>query len=211
MNLNITDGEAKKIAQSISQDFQTYSDRYDENKYPPNQYHEYKRLYSLLEKTNSSIQDSLVWKWGHVGKSNCPESHKKLITTIEQLWPDFIDSADRLDPELTFRWWRRNTPATAYITQAFITHLVHHAKNIPIIDQHNFRAMNHFIKIQRPVQFKHKIKPSNWNDICNLRDFMMRVCSHLEGRDLEDLDRFMMMYGRWLNMKSGNKNKNIPR
>lgn len=31
-----------------------------------------------------------------------------------------------------------------YITIAFITHLVHHFKGIPIIDQHNFRAMNYF-------------------------------------------------------------------
>ncbi|MBU6206012.1 MAG: hypothetical protein KJS45_11570 [Bacteroidetes bacterium] len=32
-----------------------------------------------------------------------------------------------------------------YITIAFITHLVHHSKGIPIIDQRNFRAMNYFL------------------------------------------------------------------
>ena len=78
---------------------------------------------------------------------------------------------------------------------AFLTHLSH-PDEIPIIDQHNFRAMNYLLN-HLGYNSQSKKKPSNWNDIIQLKDFMNVVCKKIKKEHLE-LDKFLMMYGRSL-------------
>lgn len=138
----------------------------------------------------------MVWKWGHWGKSDFPSSHKRLIEEIQSLWPLFVESGSSDTSLRTFEWWRGSFDRrTTYITAAYITHLVHHGEPLPIIDQHNFRAMNSLVAESR-LGHRSKKLPSNWGDIECLRSFMIKLKTAMPSRSFSELDRFLMMYGR---------------
>lgn len=125
-----------------------------------------------------------------------PATSSLLISEIQALWDDFAESDAKRQPYDTFAWWQGSLGRpTTYITAAFITHLVHHKRPLPIIDQHNYRAMNALIASVRPG-YSHKKKPSTWNDIESLKSFMSALCERLPEIGFGDLDRFLMMYGR---------------
>ena len=194
MPLTLT--ETDHIVQKISPILLTVTNEYDFRKYPANEYHALKDEFAALAAPQASIEKALVWKWGHWGKPNFPQHHRVLIAEIQALWKDFLDSEATRRPHDTFRWWQgRLGRSTTYITAAFITHLVHHQQALPIIDQHNFRAMNALIASARPGHC-HKKKPSNWDDIALLKSFMDLLCERLPAIGFGDLDRFLMMYGR---------------
>jgi hypothetical protein len=192
----ITRAEANQIAESIAPIFQQVLDEYDFKKYPAADYSRLKISFSALTASHADIKDALVWKWGHWGKSNYPQHHRDLIAEVQDLWPSFVTSGFSNTSARTFEWWHSHIDRkTAYITVAFITHLVHHNEPLPIIDQHNFRAMNSLVGCLRRGN-KPKRKPSNWNDIEILKSFMTQVTGALSGRHFSEVDRFLMMYGR---------------
>lgn len=205
--MSITGNEAKQIAELISPIFNQHLAKYSFTKYPAVDYARFKEAYSKLSIPNKEIHGSLVWKWGHVGKDNFPPQQKELIKKIEKLWPEYVESKDRATAKDTFIWWKAKLPITSYITVAYITHLVHHRDPLPIIDQHNFRAMNHFIK---QVKSAHKANktPSSWDDVSRLKSFMAGVLEHLPGKNFDELDRFLMMYGRSIKQRKPKKQKN---
>lgn len=189
-----TRAEARKIAAGIKPILQKYADRYDTKKYPPRQYRGFLRTFSALNPKPKGIRDSLVWKWGHVGKSNFPKGQQRLIEKVQDLWERFAPSPASKNPQATFRWWAKNLPKTAYISVAYITHLVHHSSSIPIIDQHNFRACNYLLHTVSAHVGKQR--PSSWEDIVALQRFVARVLKYLPGVNRQELDRFLMMYGK---------------
>lgn len=137
--MSIFKGERIAISERISPIFDQVIGEYDFDKYPPQSYEHFKSTFSSLHHDNDEIENAMKWKWGHWGKTNFPQSHKDLIGEIEGYWPEFVASNDRKNPELTFQWWKgRFRRKTTFISAAFITHLVHHAVPLPIIDQHNF-------------------------------------------------------------------------
>lgn len=192
----ITNDECNSIIEKISPIFDQVVGEYDLRKYPAANYESFKNTFSSLADRNHEIEDAMKWKWGHWGKPNFPQKHKDLIAEIEGHWPNFAVSDNSQNPELTFQWWKQrlNRPTT-YITVAYITHLVHHTMPLPIIDQHNFRAMNSLIGCQRPER-KAKKKPSNYQDIITLRSFMTLLKNGMPNRSFSEIDRFLMMYGR---------------
>lgn len=192
----ITQTDATQIATRIQPIFNQVLNEYDFGKYPATDYQRFKNSFSSFSATNIDIQDSLIWKWGHWRKQNFPQHHRGLITQIQELWPQFIVSGYSNASARTFEWWRTQLAnRTRYITVAYITHLVHHNEPLPIIDQHNFRAMNALIGYLHPER-KAKKKPSNWNDIVSLKTFMLLLCNAMPNRTFGELDRFLMMYGR---------------
>jgi hypothetical protein len=193
--VSITGNEAKQISELISPIFNQHLAKYSFKKYPAVDYARFKEAYSKMDILNEEIYGSLVWKWGHVGKDNFPLEQKELIKKIEKLWPDYVENKGRATAKDTFIWWKAKLPITSYITAAYITHLVHHADLLPIIDQHNFRAMNHFIKQVKSVHKANKT-PRSWDDISELKSFMTGVLEHLPEKNFDELDRFLMMYGR---------------
>lgn len=192
----ITQTEANQIATRIQPIFNQVLNEYDFGKYPAADYQRFKITFSLLATPNPDIQDSLIWKWGHWRKPNFPQHHRDLIAEVQMLWPQFIVSGYGNTSARTFEWWSTQLAnRTRYITVAFITHLVHNSEPLPIIDQHNFRAMNAFIGCLHPER-KAKKKPSSWNDIVSLKSFMLLVCNSIPNCTFGELDRFLMMYGR---------------
>lgn len=192
----ITLTEANQIVRKISPILPTIVEEYDFGKYPAGDYNVLKDQFAALTASRQNIEKALLWKWGHWGKPNFPQHHRLLISEIQELWDDFVESDAKKHPYDTFTWWlgKLGRPTT-YITVAFLTHLVHHERPLPIIDQHNYRAMNALITSVR-AGYSYKKKPSNWNDIELLKSFMVLLCERLPDVGFGDLDRFLMMYGR---------------
>lgn len=191
----VTEVEATQIVVRIGPVFQQILNEYDFRKYPAAEYARFKASFSRLNSPNRDIEDAMIWKWGHWAKPGYPQRQRDLVAEIRNLWTRFVASEFSDTSDRTFRWWRaRLNRPTTYITVAYITHLVHHNEPLPIIDQHNFRAMNSLMGCLRPLMTQKK--PSNWNDIIMLRTFMSSILAVMPGRTFDELDRFLMMYGR---------------
>lgn len=192
----LTPQEAQQIADIINPIFDQVLDEYDFGKYPAAQYAHFKHAFSTLQSTGQDIADALIWKWGHWGKPNFPQDHRDLINEVQDLWPQFLAFNRNLTSRQTFDWWETQLASkTRFITVAYITHLVHHGEPLPIIDQHNYRAMNSFLCAVRANHRSNK-KPSQWAHIADLKEFMTTLQPLLNGPSFPELDRFMMMYGR---------------
>lgn len=202
--MELTNDEAIAIAGIISPIFEHHLSKYSDTKYPPIDYARYKSVYASKARLNDEVHASLVWKWGHRGKEKFPQVQLELIRKVEKLWPEYVQAKQCVIAKETFEWWRSHLPKTAYITAAYITHLVHHADPLPIIDQHNFRAMNSLIREVRPAHKATKV-PRNWQDIEDMQSFISSVLNHLPGKSAEELDRFLMMYGRSIKLKKPRK------
>lgn len=194
MIFNITERQIINISKEIIK-HKDLEEKYNYNLYPKKNYDLFKNVFSSLSKDNNQIFDALRWKWGHWNKKNFPKSHKTLIKEIQKEWQQFVKCKERHCPQATFNWWKEKLRKNSrYITTAYITHLVHSEKGIVIIDQHNFRAMNFFLKNALP-QWKHNKRPSKWSDIQILSSFSKSVCEELKW-DASKLDRILMIYGR---------------
>jgi len=185
--------EPTAVVGLISPIFDEVAARYSEEKYPTEPYAEFKRSFAANVLDDDLIKRSLLWKYGKYNAGTFPERHRASISRVTAAWPAFVASEARSRDSDTFNWWRTTLPRTSYITAAYVTHLVHHV-SVPIIDQHNFRAMNYLTASVRPG-FAYRKKPSSWNDIVDLGEFISAI-RPLLGCSVERLDRFLMMYGR---------------
>lgn len=182
------------IVDRISCVYDDVSDRYDDSKYPENAYKTMIDAFSKRERKNTEIENAMKWKWGHWGKNNYPQHHRDLIALINKLWPSYVDEKCTTPCE-TFDYWRMKLEKPhRYISVAFITHLIHPDK-IPIIDQHNYRAMLFLLKAAKRNP-RSKKKPSNWQDIQDLGKFLSSLSKRLKKQERE-VDKFLMIYGRY--------------
>ena len=188
----------EKNIQFINQHFDFFVKQYDEKKYPPKIYNSAKINFSTFAADEETIKLALEWKWGHVEKPNYPGTHKQLIKQIVSEWENFINSNhDKKSPDKNFEWWKNklgSKSSTRFITIAFITHLIHSGE-IPIIDQHNYRALNFFTN-NLSLSNSFKKRPSNWNDIIKLKEFTDTILPHLHNKNPQDFDKFLMMFGK---------------
>jgi hypothetical protein len=188
----------EKNIQFINQHFDFFVKQYDENKYPPEIYHTAKKSFSSFTADEEIIKLALEWKWGHVEKPNYPVTHKLLIKEIINEWQNFIISNhEKKSADKNFEWWKKKLggkSSSRYITIAFITHLIHN-EEIPIIDQHNYRALNFFTN-NLSLSNSFKKRPSNWNDIIKLKEFTDTILPHIHNKNPQDFDKFLMMFGK---------------
>ena len=184
----------QRITDEVKKTYTSHLELYSFKKYPALDYERFKDTFSALpEKVDLSA--ALLWKWGHWGKDDFPSKQKPLIGEIESLWPAFrgwaLSAGDQFTPEATFQWWDKRLGRLRYITSAYLTHLIHPLQ-VPIIDQHNFRAMNNLRQIPSA-----KKKPSNWCDIVRLKHFLREASKRFQRPETE-FDKYLMMYGRAL-------------
>ncbi|PMZ92911.1 MULTISPECIES: hypothetical protein [unclassified Pseudomonas] len=184
----------QRITNVVKKTYTSHRELYSFKKYPALDYDSFKDTFSALaEKVDLSA--ALLWKWGHWGKDDFPSKQKALIGEIESLWPAFrgwaLSAGDQFTPEATFRWWHKRLGRLRYITSAYLTHLIHPLQ-VPLIDQHNFRAMNHLRQIPAA-----KKKPSTWCDIVRLKHFLREASQRFQRQETE-FDKYLMMYGRAL-------------
>lgn len=182
------------IVSVVQANYKEYLAQYSYIKYPAQEYQRFKRTFSEFN-ASAELDLALLWKWGHWGKANYPRKQGALINEISALWLKYLKwvgtLADSLVPKATFLWWSERLGRERYITTAYLTHLIH-PHDVPIIDQHNFRAMNHLMGAQQS-----KKKPSAWDDIVHLKRFLNEATTKLHYPE-SDFDKYLMMYGRAL-------------
>jgi hypothetical protein len=73
--------------------------------------------------------------------------------------------------------------------------------DVPIADEHNFRAVNWFMREVRPV-WRMKAMPARYRDLETVSTFMASVltawrqCMPVSAPSKRTLDQFLMMYGK---------------
>lgn len=198
----LTTAQAKRISDKILPDFQQILAEYSYTKYPTQAYAEFQVILANPSQgnINQAISDALRWKWGHWGKSNFPVTHKNLINEICGYWPEFAASGTHQDAKNDFDWWRGKLGrGRAFISVAFLTHLVHGMDSVPMIDQHNFRSMNYWLTEVSP-DYRGKKAPSQWQDIQNLKAFMHALLPSIP-YGIDTLDKYLMMHGRTVKVR----------
>ena len=198
MMLSLTEDETHKILSAISGIFQTHLTKFSAGKYPDEDYDGFLRVFADPTTVGEpAIRSALLWKYGHWNKSNYPQRHDQLIARVVELWPDLVATLPAT-PRAVFTYLHMNS-GVPYVSAAFLTHLLF-PLDIPIIDQHNFRAMNHLLMAVRP-EWTHRQIPSSYEDLLNLKTFMQAIlengsrAAHGEPSS-RDLDKFLMAYGK---------------
>jgi len=190
----IKPAEWQRVLDEVNKTYISHLERYSYKKYPAREYESFKNTFSVLAE-RLDFSAALLWKWGHWGKKNYPSKERALIRAIEARWPMYrhwaSSTTGQSSPQATFEWWSKQLGQRRYITSAYLTHLIHPLQ-VPIIDQHNFRAMNHLRKIPSA-----KKKPSNWDDIVRLKHFLREASKRYQCPEA-DFDKYLMMYGRAL-------------
>ncbi len=203
--LNVTAEEAAHIVAFIRPHFDDYLKGYSERKYPPSDYDKLLCAFGAPRDLDAeNIRLAIRWKFGHLGKSRIPSKHEALILELQRKWPEFASHSVLFgSAEALFGHLRRVVGgAHRYITVSFLMHLLR-PNEIPIIDQHNYRAMNHFLGQVRPTWLS-KSAPTNYADLIALSEFMKGVRCHWNTVDPvtvpseRNLDRFLMMFGKAL-------------
>jgi hypothetical protein len=125
---------------------------------------------------------------------------------LQHKWPEVISGIDEPAQDVVFERISAVVGGSSrYITKTFLLHLLRPNK-IPIIDQHNFRAMNHFLKTVHPG-WRSKSKPSTYTDLATFSDFDRAILSRWKALDPvgvpseRNLDRFLMMFGKGLKQR----------
>jgi hypothetical protein len=161
--------------------------KYEENKYDEKEYDRLKCLFENAQDVKKvALRHALMWKYGkktfETFKRN--ESHVGTVDLLWEKWPIFVKrrlSAGQ--PQFDFLF--SNAKKTQYISVAFICHLLS-PDEVPIIDQHNFRALQYFLHDEKYPE-NVKMKPNSWDDIQSLKSFIDQfTCS--EKRNRRELD-----------------------
>lgn len=194
MNDAVKGADSQIIVGVMQANYKEYPARYSYIKYLGQECQRFKRAFSEFN-AKAELDLALLWKWGHWGKANYPSKQGALINEISALWIKYLQWVGSLAnspaPKATFLWWNEYLGRVRYITTAYLTHLIH-PHDVPIIVQHNFRAMNRLIGAQQS-----KKKPSGWDDIVHLKPFLNEAITKLQYSE-SDFDKYLMMYGRAL-------------
>lgn len=212
MLLQPSQTEVADIIGFIRPIFRQHHGRFDSTKYPDAAYKAFSAAFQTPVKVlPQHMSDALIWKYGHSTKrdrSKIPRSHKALIFRLSAVWQ--ARAGTFVTPEAAFECLHR-TEGVAYITSAFLTHLTFPSK--PIIDQHNFRAMNDLLRRVRPGAKIRLGPPRSYQDLLNLQNFMAAVLGGWPNSDPpceRDFDKFLMAYGKSIKIKTVRRTKALP-
>jgi hypothetical protein len=201
--LNLSHSEKQSIVDAIRPVFKETVQLYDTRKYPEDEYERLQLAFrSPASVTRDDIRDAFLWKYGHWRKEDYPEKHKIIIAKIQAHWENFL-GRQALTPEQVYDHWADVLKEhQSFITVTFLLHLLR-SDEIPITDQHNFRAMNHYLKMVRQEWVSRK-KPSELNDVFDLREFMQSIQAHWSSCGYPGaptsrlMDKYLMTAGRLL-------------
>jgi hypothetical protein len=206
----LSSAEASQIVKAIRPRFDEFASQYDTKKYWPEVYQrvgqEFRQPRTVAPET---LREALLWKYGHLRKPAIPPAHERLISHLQQGWPAAVAALPKTPEDAFVALDREFGGKTRFITVAFLLHLLHPSK-VPIIDQHNFRAVNAIMVDVRPT-WKSRRQPSQYADIMFVAAFMEAVLQEWVTRDPEsapnarELDKFLMMYGKAIKERSNKR------
>jgi len=213
--------ERNSILTGLKVELKSLLGKYQSDKYPEEEHQRLLAAFAAPKSIGSEvIKTGLCWKYGHLRKSNFPQSHKNLIEKVQRCWPNFITylrESGNSRPERIFRFWNQTLDGhQRFITVCFLLHLLHPDEQ-PIIDQHSFRAMNFLLQAARPGWRSKKI-PSDYEDLANYREFFLDLRQHWQSNGMapgaRELDQVLMMFGKHRTgrkRKSRQTNKSLER
>jgi hypothetical protein len=193
----LTRAEAARVARGIAPSFPAVVNRFDGSKYPDDVYQRLLEEFApeSLATPRRSIPDALCWKYGYWRKVNFPLRQKLMMQRVASKWPRH---SRLITPEETFV--RLNSQLKIrYISAAFLTHLLYPTQ-IPIIDQHNFRAMNGLMRRKAGRE------PTRYEHLVELKQFIREVLEAWPKGSTErpgerELDKYLMVYGKSLKVR----------
>lgn len=195
------ESEAHAIVEAIRPSFAFYRDQFNAKKFPEDVLDRVQIEFSHpAQMSPGTIRDALLWKFGHHGKQRIPATHDHLIAQLEKGWPAAVSALPATADE-AFEFLNRTFGSPhRFITIAFLVHLLHPGK-VPIIDQHNFRAVNDLMTQVRRGDWHSKLKPSRYTDLKVVAAFMGAILvswrEHAPNPPSDrELDKFLMMYGK---------------
>jgi len=196
--LRLTEDESTQLVLRVAALFQTHLNAFSAGKYPDLDYAGFLKAFAAPSTVDAAaLRNALLWKYGHWNKSNYPQRHDQLIARVVELWADLVATLPATPSAVfTFLHMKSGVP---YVSAAFLTHLLF-PLDIPLIDQHNFRAMNQLIKAVRPG-WTHRRLPSSYYDLLDLKAFLREILNYWSRtRDAppstRELDKFLMAYGK---------------
>lgn len=203
----VSQAEAGQVVRAIRPRFAEYVAQYNTKKYWPDVYRDIRREFRQPQKVGpGTLRKALLWKYGHLGKAAIPPAHEVLISQLQRGWSTAAAALPRVPEEAFVAINRDFGGKTRFITVAFLLHLLH-PRRAPIIDQHNFRAVNALLADVRPT-WKTRRQPSSYADIALVAAFMAAILGAWSRRSPEsvpsarDLDLFLMMYGKAIKERS---------
>lgn len=202
-----SEAEAWAIAKAIKPRFTKYADQYDTKKYRPDVYQRVRREFRQPTRVvRATLRDALLWKYGHLGKPAIPPAHEALISQLQRGWRTAAAALPSTPKDAFVALDQEFGGKTRFITVAFLLHLLHPSE-VPIIDQHNFRAVNALLAGARPG-WRSKRQPSRYADIVLVAAFMKTLLTAWGRRapasvpSDRKLDKFLMMYGKSIKERS---------
>lgn len=167
--------------------------KYEEEKYNEK---EYERLCATFKYPKNvarrDIEDALAWKYGktHENLLKNPK-YEGVISSFSEGWPSFLE-AGAVTGDSVFTYWSERT-GSSFISVAFIAHLIYPSE-IPIVDQHTFRAIRYFLSI---VRFDHGVRkvPCSLGEIHKLKEFVNTFATS-KNVSLREFDKYLMMFGK---------------
>ena len=189
----------KKIINELNSDGDRLLEKYDYD------IPEYNRLTKIFKKPtqvkDDDIKKALKWKYKIYFKT-----HWSTTENIQKNWNHFTFFLSCGTPKMKdiYKYWEQK--GCSCVTSTWFAHLtLHNDKDIiPIIDQHNFRALNYYAEEYDNQKInncwaKKGEKPTSYDDLLNLKKLIIDL---LEDKELKyeyrDLDIILMMYGKEL-------------
>ena len=146
---SLTVEETDLIVARMRRCFKEYVAKYSEDKYPPAIYEELRRAFERpSEAADAHVRTAILWKFGHLRKKRIPSRHEELISSLQRQWPALSSTLSGPAEAVFMNLKHVIGGSTRFITTAFFAHLLR-PREIPIIDQHNFRAMNYYFRTVR--------------------------------------------------------------
>lgn len=167
--------------------------KYEEEKYNEQEYERLCAAFKSPENINRKhIEDALAWKYGktHENLLKNPK-YESVISSFVDGWPSFLEES-AASGDAVFNYWSERI-GSSFISVAFVAHLIYPSE-IPIVDQHTFRAIRYFLG---QVGFTHSVRkvPGSLKEIHTLKEF---VSSFAKRKNVcqREFDKYLMMFGK---------------
>jgi hypothetical protein len=152
--------------------------------------------------TSDDLRAALVWKYGHTGKQRFPQQHNALIADLAAMWPEQAPRPGESPRDALVRWAtvvrRPGGPRVKIVTVAFLLHLCF-PDDLPILDQHNFRAVCRLMAAVDGRWAWSRTVPTHADDVILVAEFVRGLRAAWSGSatpDRDRLDRYLMMRGK---------------
>jgi hypothetical protein len=167
--------------------------KYEEEKYNEQEYERLCSTFKSPEKiVNKDIEDALAWKYGktHENLLKNPK-YESIISSFVDGWSSFLEE-NTASGDAVFNYWNERI-GSSFISVAFIAHLIY-PEEIPIVDQHTFRAIRYFLG---QVGFAHGVRkvPGSIDEIHTLKEFVNSFAIR-KNVSLREFDKYLMMFGK---------------